>query len=742
MKTRKTKKSNKQVTFKRMAAGMLAGVMLLGNTGTALAANADSLRAEGQAAVEAGDYEIAREIYGEILQMNEAGVADFWNAGRIEHALGFYYSANEMQDKAFEMMNEAGDPTAIYEQKIKSMYAAGKYWLVEKYYKEAVEKGIANAFMAAHYGDALANCKQNKKAIEVYEKGIEAYSEDNDGYIAAYLYDIGDCYKIMGKTEEAAVTYEEALYYGGDTAKYNSKMTALELEYKLNNVDNVVALYLGDKTNEEIADTLSKYECYDEALQYYEKAENEDGTDMRSSKAKTYYRMGLPKEAAALYEEFILENPDDIDAMNMLGGIYCDELGRYDEAKELFEKIVEINPKANATKGNLAVVARKSGKLDEVPGIYHEAIGMNEAYIYAYNYEIKYQKDITVDDAIEVLKGYPGWPKTTEMQALMLAETIEVDFMTETTLSSYLDYFKERLSEDGGNYYYMQTVASILCALGKYEEALSYYEQALEVAGILTYYANNGLGNCYYYNQDYEMAAKYFGANADAEYSKGSRLDVAECHIAAGQFDQAREAIDQYLAEGGTTDDVSDKYMLIAYQEEDYEGLLTYAEKCLEQTPDSLKAKAYKAAALTALGQEGADTVIEDIDSIRYTYEDKDVLIAESILGRLDKAKEIYQFLLENYPKTAREAVYDYELRNLRYDPEFCEMAGLEAPVAKEATEQENLGEVTEGNAAENSEETGVQADGNPIPVVAGVGIVAVLIGIVAVLVKRRESTK
>jgi len=183
--------------------------------------------------------------------------------------------------------------------------------------------------------------------------------------------------------------------------------------------------------------------------------------------------------------------------------------------------------------------------------------------------------------------------------------------------------------------------------------------------------------------------------------------------------------------------------MLIAYQEEDYEALLTYAEKCLEQTPDSLKAKAYKAAALTALGQDGADAVIADIDSIQYTYEDTDVLIAESILGRLDKAKEIYQFLLENYPKTAREVVYDYELRNLLKDPEFCEMAGLEAPaVEEESTEQENAEKISAETATENSEEPDVQAEGSPIPVVAGVGIVAVLIGIVAVLVKRREATK
>lgn len=739
MKTRKTKK---QVTLKRMAAGMLAGVMLLGNTGTVLAANADTLRAEGQAAFEAGDYEIAKEAYGEVLSMNEAGVADFWNAGRIDYALGFYYSANEMQDKALEKLNESDNPTAMYEQKIKSMYAAGRYWLVEKYYNEAVQKGIANAFMTSYYGDSLAYCKQNEKAIEVYEKIIEVYAGGDGGYIANYLYAIGDCRKSMGKTEEAAVTYEEALGYGGDEAKYNTKMAELELEYELNDVDTVVALYMADKTSEEIADTLFEHERYDEALQYYEKAENEEGTDMRTSKAYTYFSMGLPKEAATLYEEVILENPEDTASMNMLGTIYCDALGRYDEAKELFNKVVELNPNANGTKSNLAVVARKRGDLAEIPGIYQEVIGMNEAYIYAYNNRIKYQKDITVEGATDILAKYPGWPKTTEMQALMLADTINTDFMTETSLNSYLTYFKERLAEDGGNYYYMQTIASLLCALGQYEEALPYYEQALEAAGVLTYYATNGLGNCHYYNHDYEMAAAYYGMNADAEYWKGSRLDVAECYIVSGQCEQAREAIEQYLSEGGM-DDVSYYHMLIAYQEEDYEALLTYAEKCLEQTPDSLKAKAYKAAAITALGKDGAEAVIADIDSIQYTYEDTDVLIAESILGRLDKAKEIYQFLLENYPKTAREVVYDYELRNLLKDPEFCEMAGLEAPVVEEeSTEQEATGEISEETAAENNEETDVQAETSPIPVVAGVGIVAVLIGIVAVLVKRRENTK
>lgn len=718
-------KIQKKGFLKQMVVGILAGAMLLGNVGTAFAADYEQLRKDAKAAYQEGNYETAKEYYQELIQTGDAGASDLWYAGKVEQALGFYYKANEFQDKAYAKFTESHNPAAVYEQKIRNMYSAGKYWYVEKYYKEAVEKGIVTGYMTSYYGDALVQCNQNEKAIEIYQENIDKFSDGNGTYIASYLNEIGDCQKRLGKIDEASNSYSDALEYDYNQDLYEEKMAALYLEYKQYDVNYIITEYMDKKTNKEIADTLAQYEYYEDALRYYEMAENESGEDLRTAKADTYNEMGLPKEAAALYEEFILENPEDSNAMNRLGAIYCDRLGRFNEAKEIFEKALTINPDANLIQKNLAVVARKTGNFTEMPEIYQKVINIKNSYLPAYRYKATYQKDITVEDTIAILSEYPGWPETTEMQALILSDTINTGYMTETTLNSYLTYFEDRYAEDVNNYYYLQTMASILAALGRYEDAILFYQNALYEAGILTYYANNGLGNCYSAMQNYEMAATYYEKNAEAGYKKESRLSAADCFIAAGKYDDARTKMNEYLADGGMdTDVVVYADMLIAYQEENYENVLACANEYLAKHPDYLPAKAYKASALIALGLEGADEVIADIDSIQYAYEDTDVLIAESVLGRFDKAREIYQFLLDNRPKEAREIVYNYELRNLRTDPEFCEMAGLEPPVVEEVKDAKTL------------------INKIIIPIAVGVGIVAILVGVIVVFVKRNNKAK
>ena len=742
MKTRKTKKRE---TLKRVAAGVLASAMFLGNCGTVLAADAETLRMEAKQAYDEADYETAAKLYAELIASGDANAADFWNAGRCEESLNFHYRAVELYDRAYELMTDNNRPEAVYEQKIRSMYNAQEYWYVEKYVLEAMQLGYEDNYMLSYYGDALLKCKQYEKAISVYQNILDNYTGDDSGS-ANYRRAIGNCLKNMGEPELAAQAYEEMYALDEDSETYRERMAALELEYKLNDVETIVFNYMSDNTYEEIAETLSDYDYYEEALLYYEKAESEDGADMRSSRADTYYSMGLPKEAAALYEELLTENPEDTVVMNKLGAIYCDGLGRYEEAGELFNQVVALHPDANGSKANLAVAARKSGHLEEVSDLYREVIEMDDTYLKAYNYAVMYKKDITAEEALAILSEYPGWPETEEMQALMLADTINTSYMTKATLESYLAYFRERLVEDGNHYYFLTTAGSLLRGLGQYEEALSCYEKALNQTEMLTYYATNGLGNSYYANQDYDMAAGQYEKNARIALNKDSILSVAECYIAAGQYDRARSEIEHYLDEGGL-EDVSYYYMLLAYQEEDYEALLTNAEQYLKGAPDSLKGKAYKAAALTALGKEGAEEVIADIDSIRYAYEDSDVLIAESILGRFDKAREIYQFLLDYYPGDAREILHDYEIRNLLTDEKFCEMAGLETPHLESAEEkagEETAEQVVAYENVSKAEETSAAnvSVTNVIPAAVGVGGAAVLIGIAAVLVSKRKRAQ
>ena len=120
----KTRRETRKSTLNRMAAGALAGVMLVGNYGVALAADADTLRTEAQRAFEASDYKTAGEVYGELIESGEATAADFWYAGKCEEGLNFHYRANELYDRAYMIMEEGNRPEAVDQQKIRSMYYA------------------------------------------------------------------------------------------------------------------------------------------------------------------------------------------------------------------------------------------------------------------------------------------------------------------------------------------------------------------------------------------------------------------------------------------------------------------------------------------------------------------------------------------------------------------------------------------------------------------------------------------
>lgn len=196
-------RKRKQTVVKRMAAAMLAGAMLIGNAVPVFAANAQELKEKANTAYQEGNYETAREYYADLVKTGEAGANDLWYAGRVEQALGYYYTANEFQDKAYEKISANQNPGAVYEQKIRNMYLAGKYWYVEKYYNEADEKGLVTAYMNDYYADSLVRCNQNEKAIEIYQQSINKFSNGKPEYKASYWNLIGDCQKRLGKTDEA-----------------------------------------------------------------------------------------------------------------------------------------------------------------------------------------------------------------------------------------------------------------------------------------------------------------------------------------------------------------------------------------------------------------------------------------------------------------------------------------------------------------------------------------------------------
>ena len=236
----------------------------------------------------------------------------------------------------------------------------------------------------------------------------------------------------------------------------------------------------------------------------------------------------------------------------------------------------------------------------------------------------------------------------------------------------------------------------------------------------------------------YCEAIEIYESNKEGYYGTDRYLEIIACYILDGKYDLAEAELEKYAeAEGYTAEELVAYYnMIIGYQKHDNEAVLLNANKYLEYVPNSVKAKAYYASALLENGdEEGASNMMADIDSINYPLEDTSLLIAQSILGRIDDAKITYTFLKENYPQTAKVLLYNCELRNLLEDPEFQEMEGIsDEPKGNDNASSDEKDVVNEVEQGIN----GQIIEANRLPIIIGISAgVIVLLGAIIMISKK-----
>ena len=89
------------------------------------------------------------------------------------------------------------------------------------------------------------------------------------------------------------------------------------------------------------------------------------------------------QDAENLYRDAIKQKPDHINSLFYLGGLLAQKRN-FNEAKELFEKVIKINPKYPSVNDNLCVVYRmlanissKNGNLLEAKNFFEKTLILN-----------------------------------------------------------------------------------------------------------------------------------------------------------------------------------------------------------------------------------------------------------------------------------------------------------------------------------------------------------------------------
>ena len=705
--------------MKNVAAGTLAGVMLAGSLGT--------------------------------MDVHAAGNDELLQQASEAYDNGYYMKAGSYLQKLWEQSEGS-------EENLKSfathwmvcMYNKELYWYVEQIYELARQHDAMSMDIEFYYARSLKECGRYEDAVNAFYRAMEYCEGENaEANVGLIKLNIADCMNMTGK--EADVVLPECMEgyeMTGNEGYYLHIMKELYVDNENMPVDEFVSTYLQGKTNEEIGIFLNDNELYKEAAVYYEKAESEDGADVRFQLAGTYYCAGDTLKAVEILEQLVEEEPENTGYMNYLGSIYCDALGRYEEAQALFERVVELNPNANAVRGNMAVAARKSGDFEGSFMIYQELLMEYPDYEGMINNAMNSIVGVTSEQAQSMYSNYVDWPDNSQLQAITISNALSASRMTLESMEDFLAYF-ESCDPNSENYYLCNSRAYLLRELGRYEEALDLYDRCRELSDIHSYDIQANTARCYLAMEKYDDAVMLYQNSYEGTQKYWNTSFYFDTYMTAGKTSQAKEELDFYAKDVVKESEVADLYMIWAAYVEDYDQLLKYADLYLEKDPASVKAKAYKVAALQELGRrDEADRLLEEIDSIQYDCSSTDKMIAESVLGRLENAKAIYQILLEQYPTTARTESNDYELKNLFADVEFCEMAGREPIVNEDITEKSSEEEAVqedvsmeENEAASNNVESG-ELESQGIPVAAGVGILAALGAAVAVLLIFKKHNK
>ena len=116
------------------------------------------------------------------------------------------------------------------------------------------------------------------------------------------------------------------------------------------------------------------------------------------------YNKGLFQKALAKGLKLLTDFPNSMNLLNIMGVINRD-LGKLDEAIEVFNKALSINPNYADAYFNMGTALQKQSKLDQAIEAYNKALLHNPNYAEAYyNIGIALQKQGNLDKAIEPFK--------------------------------------------------------------------------------------------------------------------------------------------------------------------------------------------------------------------------------------------------------------------------------------------------------------------------------------------------
>ena len=363
----------------------------------------------------------------------------------------------------------------------------GRLMEAEAQFRRAVETQPDSVDALSNLGSALFEQGRGPEAIVQFEAALkirpEAFHARNN---------LANALARAGRLAEAIVQYQQAVEIapGLETLRLNlgatlmqagcAKEACVQFQRAVEIQPANAAAHLG------LGNALLADHRLDEAI-----ASLRSSVELDNRSAPAFNTLGIallqkgrPAEAAVQFERALAIQPGFVPALHNLGDVYLQQ-GRWEEARSCYQKVLKAEPNLVSAHNNLGNTFAKLGKVDEAIPEFEKALVNSPDLAEAHNNlaNALFQKRRPADAVAHyqaAVSAHPNDPRLLNNLAWALA-TCPESSVRDGARAVEVAKAASRFS-GGNNPIIMNTLAAAYAEAGKFPEAVTTAEQALQLA--------------------------------------------------------------------------------------------------------------------------------------------------------------------------------------------------------------------------------------------------------------------
>ena len=197
----------------------------------------------------------------------------------------------------------------------------------------------------------------------------------------------------------------------------------------------------------------------------------------RLSVALKHHRLGKLQKAKTLYRKILKADPDNVDALHMLG-LLLHQSGEHETAIRLFNQVIERSKESTEVYTNLGSALQSCNRIDEAITAFRQAIRINPNYTLAHNNLGNALRDVGEnDEAIASFQHALSLSPTDVLVHFNLGNALYAVGELDEAIAS----FKNALAIDPDSETIIHNLAMSLMESGKIDEAINQFKHILQL---------------------------------------------------------------------------------------------------------------------------------------------------------------------------------------------------------------------------------------------------------------------